>query len=126
MFYALSTNEDSIASKVNLFIAHAPVVRFKNAPWKIQIAKMLQNPIEGLFGKYKISSLFGVNFIETLKQIENDTILGSFIHAIASAVIGNPAFNSAKWSQISGSWSPARCSVRQMLHFAKMIKSGVF
>jgi pimeloyl-ACP methyl ester carboxylesterase len=45
MFYALSTNEDSIASKVNLFIALAPVVRFKNAPWYIIAGKLLEEPI---------------------------------------------------------------------------------
>lgn len=59
MFYALATNEDFIKEKVNLFIALAPIVRFKNAPNFLKYASIFQSCIQKEFRKRGMWFLFG-------------------------------------------------------------------
>jgi len=71
-------------------------------------------------------SLFGADFIKKISQFENDNILGLMLYTLLNAVMGTNTYNSNKWLQISSSWSPARASVKEAIHYGQMIKSETF
>lgn len=62
MFYALSTNEDEIAKKVNLFVAFAPIVRFQGMSSLLKSAQGVNSYLKSYFQSHNIHSLFGPEF----------------------------------------------------------------
>ena len=80
MFYALATNQEYIASKINLFIALAPIVRFNNIPLTLEVGKMLASPIKSFFNSNKIYSLFGETFIT--KKNADMVLMTSFVNEL--------------------------------------------
>lgn len=126
MFYALSQHEDSIASKVNLFIACAPIVRFKNAPLAIQLTKWFGNPTQALFNINNQYSLFGKDFIDDITNFSNEYVIGALLFALISVISGSPKYNDDKWFDIAFAWSPARGSVKEVIHYSQLIHSGTF
>jgi hypothetical protein len=93
MFYALSTNQAVIASKLNLFVALAPVVRFQGVPWFMKAAQVIDGQLSYFFNSQQIYSLFGVDFTDKLKKIEANPLAGPFIRAFMSAVYATDSVN---------------------------------
>ena len=104
----------------------APVVRFQGVPWFMKAAQVIDGQLSNFFDGHQIFSLFGADFTDKLKKIEDDKLAGPFIRAFLSALYATDQVNNPKWLQIAANWSPARSSVREVLHYGQMIKSGTF
>lgn len=126
MFYKLSKDEDLIASKVNLFVALAPVVRFADSALSLKWASYLEKTAEEAMDGYGAFSVFGKAFDNEVNDWKKNTISGSIFEAMANCVMGASAYNSDKWSQVSKSWSPAKASTKEIFHYGEMIRSGQF
>ena len=93
MFYALVENQDWFKNKVDLFVAFAPVIRFKYAEKELKEATSHANlAIDALHFLADQYSIGGPGFDKALSNIENYDPLGSllshifgFIHSLSKA-----------------------------------------
>ena len=118
MFYALATNAEEIAKRVNLFIALAPVVRLNHAHDSFlgSVAKnerMLASTMKTLMA----DELFGAGwqgfskkFCMVLPYLCDQT---SYFY-----MSGQTAFNDRSRVNISRAKFPAGCSLKQLIHYA--------
>ena len=97
MFYALCTNQDEIAEKVNLFVALAPVVRFVGAKKDLKWGMVLEDQIDAAFKKTETYGLFGSDIKEKEKLLESNPATGPFINAFKESVMGSSEYQSEKW-----------------------------
>lgn len=113
MFYALATNQEFIAQRVNLFVALAPVVRFKYAGLSLRWPAVLETAIEYIAEKERIWSVFGLEFNKREKEWEETTILGEIFSAFEECVLDyDSPYNNEKWIIVDSWWSPSRASVK--------------
>lgn len=125
MFYALSTNQDYIKERVNLFIAFAPIVRFDHTSIFLKMGASMNGGIANLFYKEGIYSLFcnvmksGMdNFFSNrasgilLKKISED--IGSIADPLSNPV------NNVKWGKVGSRWSPAQASIKEIEHYGQI------
>lgn len=61
MFYALARNEPSLKSKINLFVALAPVAEFGHQDGSLNAFSGLADLVGGIFAEEKIYTFFGPN-----------------------------------------------------------------
>lgn len=120
MFYALATNEQYLKSRLNLFVALAPVVSMNNSSmvgfWKILLGKCHQ--LEKLLQRIGIFELFGkswerifetiLRFIPDLRGLRK---LQKFF---------NPKYDDAGRAKIFEGHFPHGTNFRSIIHYAQL------
>ena len=128
MFYALAENEDFLKDRVNLFIALAPVVRLTHASngFLGSVANrdgLLQRTFKTLRMNEILnkdwSSQFGFNIVCKLMPFFCN-------YGVYVFNDGQADFNDISRVNISRSKFPNGSSVRQLIHFAQLIKYKQF
>lgn len=126
MYYALATDQEWFKSRVNLFIAAAPIVRFKHIETKAKLGITLMYPLEAIFDGADVWSIMGKEINSEFDNWKKTSLNGAFVEWFLNAVGGSSEYENAKWSDIAGSWGPARASTKELFHYGQMIKSDTF
>lgn len=127
MFYALATNQNKIAPKLNLFVALAPVVTFKQNPYArtlTPLTSILDRPLRKMLEDNNVFSITKEDLFKNWTILGFD--FGSFLLAMFDAVEGSMTYNDNKWMRICAHWMNTRASVKQILHYKQIAESGQF
>jgi pimeloyl-ACP methyl ester carboxylesterase len=129
MFYALATNQNKIAPKLNLFIALAPVVTFKENPYAktyTPLTSILDKPFRKWMEDKHIYSITKEDLFHKLDFAFVGFNFGSFLESLFDIVEGSVDFNDNKWMHVCSHWMNTRASVKQILHFKQIAEKKQF
>jgi len=126
-FYALSTKQQYYSDRVNLFVALAPVVSFKNCNRLMKWSALIEEGFEYALDKEAVYSVFGKDWNREERDWEDSTVAGRIYKEFEDSVLTTDSpHNSEKWIVVGSSWSPARASCKELFHYAQLVKSGLF
>lgn len=130
MFYALSFNQDFVASRVNLFVAFAPITEMNHSSFTVRTLAHSLPIMQSYFDKKQVYCFMDKKEHDTFSAI-NDKVIGPLISTatyIIDHTIGGKgdSTNNAKADNAMDSWFPAEASSREPYHFAQLMNSGRF
>mmetsp|Transcript_14661 Transcript_14661/g.24981 ORF Transcript_14661/g.24981 Transcript_14661/m.24981 type:complete len:275 (+) Transcript_14661:632-1456(+) len=128
MFFALAENEDYLKERVNLFIALAPVIRLSNAKdGLLGYVSDHESYVESALSKLGIHDLFSHDWDRRygFKMICN---VIPFLCSTGKYffITSQTDYNDQSRINISSSKFPGGTSVKQLIHFAQLIKDTSF
>jgi hypothetical protein len=98
MFYALAENEKFLHPKVNLFVALAPIVRFKYADEFIGKATVTFDYVfDNAIGELGIYYLFGLQLFQKMNPFSQSNIAHLFMDWIGVHLFGDSKYNNQEW-----------------------------
>jgi len=127
MFSALAFNHGDLNSKLDLFIACAPIINLRNSPnTMMQEAAAIWKPLEGTMEKFGFYAV-GSNPSQQKSMETFCKIFGWLCTTIKNfANIGASPWNDPTTSAIVdarvGSWA----SLKQIVHYGQIFKTGIF
>lgn len=119
MFYAASANQDLITSKVNLFVACAPVTRMNGTTTSIKVAASTLKVTEGTLYSMSIYELFDTstrNKLNAFMDSFTGKMLSSISHLISKAVSSTTYSNPVR-SEAASNRFPNEASTKEVFHY---------
>jgi len=130
MFYALATNQQELASKVNLFVALAPTVKFNYQKHALEFGPLLKlfgdDLLRMILKEMKLYAITKEDVLHKLNRIIPGFDLGKFMSYLFDAVIGSPIYDSQEWLKQLAALQGFKASTQQLLHYAQIMQSKRF
>lgn len=127
MFYALTQMEEEfLESRVNLFVAFAPVIRLKNCKNPVlKNAAASKSSFESTLKKNTIYELFGDSWTLWSAMLK---VAFPWLSVMSTEmmIVGDSKYNEPERVEVSHSVFPATASWKQLTHYAQLINSGLF
>jgi len=130
MFYALSTFPNEISSRVNLFVACAPVTRMKNADSSLQHISGELGFIESSMDTMSIYKMFDTKEVNGYNSI-SDSVVGKLFKSMSSVISNavrskNPVYDNQERLKAGSCRFPNEASTKEFYHYGQLITSGNF
>jgi len=120
MFYAAATEQDLIASKVNLFVACAPVTRMNGTSSSIKITSSHLSMVEGALYHMSIHEIFYSGYRNewnTFMSSFTGKMLGSMKDLIVKALGSSASYNNEERGIVASNRFPNEASTKELFHY---------
>jgi len=130
MFYALSKFQNEISSRVNLFIACAPVTRMAHADPNLKPIANELGFIEGTMDHVSVYNMFPTNLVNTLNSI-GGSVAGRLFKSMSRVIenatsSSNPVYENQERVKAASCRFPNEASTKEFYHYGQLVKSGNF
>ena len=130
MFYALAKDEASVMSKINLFVACAPVARMNGVTFDIKIESFNLPVAEAALGALGLHHLWDDEMRNNLNEFGTTPFaqLVGFNDIILFLIsnLESTAYSSKERVAVIRNRFPNKCSTRELFHYGQIVKAGKF
>jgi len=111
MFWALANDQDHYLSRVNAFVALAPVANMAHVEYDVKMATHTMRPAKYIAEYDEIWSLFNPEEMDLTNLGEAGEVLLNFVNFFAGKFLGHEA-------------DPKESSTKEAWHFGQIVKNG--
>ena len=130
MFYALAKDEASVMSKINLFVACAPVARMNDVTFDISIASFNLPVAEAALGALGLHHLWDADMRTKLNDFGQTPFaqLVGFNDLILFLIsnLESTAYSSKERVRVIRNRFPNECSTKELFHYGQIVSAGKF
>ena len=130
MFYALSKFQNEISSRVNLFIACAPVTRMGHADSDLKPIASELGFIEGTMDHVSVYNMFPTNLVNSFNSL-TDSLAGRLFKSMSSVLSNavrssNPVYENQERNKAASCRFPNEASTKEFYHYGQLVETGNF
>lgn len=130
MFYALSKFPNEISSRVNLFIACAPVTRMKGASSNLKHVSGELGYVQSSMVDMSVYKMFDTNTVNNYNSMSN-SMVGRLFKTMSSVMekavrSTNPVYENQERNKAASCRFPNEASTKEFYHYGQLVKSGNF
>jgi len=130
MFYALAKDESSVMSKINLFVACAPVARMNDVTFDVKVGSFNLPVVEGALGALGLHHLWD----ETMRTNLNDFGQTPFAQLVGFndmilfliSNLESTKYSSKERVAVIRNRFPNECSTKELFQYGQIVEAGRF